>query len=321
MSSSTTRRTRRMKIGSIGIAALALLIVGPSILGQDVGFTVISEGLVEAEKASPFDLTLYGSAGIGGAGSFWANGGARAKLTLGGFDVHADASAGTDGIRVVAGSQVEVQGFRIAGDITWSPTATSVIDIRAWGSFDQIQITANARLAGAASSVSLGASTDLNAYGVSGNLSFAGGTLATASVGANTMLGDLSASLSGGWSDGRFAASGGVGLELGDLNLAAKAGYDTGLGINANASATIALEALQVTGVAMFDNTGIGGEVSGEIGFGALTATFMGRFSLGGLSLEVGGRLALGSALVSGSVAFDTQGGFSWAEVGFELPF
>ena len=51
-----------------------------------------------------------------------------------------------------------------------------------------------------------------------------------------------------------------------------------------------------------------------------MTATLMARLAGSSISLEVGGRLPLGSAVASVSVAFDTQGGLSWAEVGFEMP-
>ena len=171
-----------------------------------------------------------------------------------------------------------------------------------------------------ATSMSFGLSTDFGGYGVSGNLGISGGTLTTASVGANTEVGALSLSISGGWAGGRVNAGGGLGLQLGAVNLAANAGYDTSLGVNATASAGVGFEALQMTAVALYDNTGIGMETSGELALGQATFSFMGRFSLGSASFELGGSIPVGTIQTSFSVTIDSQTGFSWAEVGFELP-
>jgi hypothetical protein len=100
----------------------------------------------------------------------------------------------------------------------------------------------------------------------------------------------------------------------------ANAGYSTGLGINAVASAGLGWEAFQATAVAMMDNTGIGFEVDGELMLGNLIVSVLGRFGGGDLSVEIGGQLPLGPMNASISVAFDNTTGLSWAEFGFEWP-
>ena len=305
------------------IIVLAVSLLGA---GEDRGFTVIYEGPVQPEgppqpvPATSLELSLYGNAGFSAFGTFWATAGGTARLDLGGFAVYVDASGGTDGLRALVGAETKLSGFKLAGDVTLSPGRTPVVDLRGWGAFDTIRLTANARLAGPATSMALGVSTDFGGYGVSGNLGFSSGALSTASVGANTELGALSLSASGGWAGGRFNAGGGLALRMGAVNVAAQAGYDTGLGINATGSAGMTLDGFQLTAIGLYDNTGIGLETSGELQLGAMLITFMGRFSLGNMSFEVGGQLPLGPLLTTFSVALDNQNGFSWAEAGFELP-
>jgi hypothetical protein len=318
------RRNEKRTIAEIALlAVLALSLLG---VAQDQGFQVIYEGPVKAEEQpSPvpltaLDVTLYGNAGFSAVGAFWATAGGRAELRLGGFTVYGDASGGTDGFRALVGAKTQLLGFRVAGDVSFTPGGTPVLDLRGWGSFGAVRITANARLAGMATSLSLGVSTDFGGYGVSGNLGFASGALSTASVGVNTELGVLSLSASGGWAGGRLNAGAGAALQLGAVNLAANAGYDSSLGANATASAGLGLDALQITAIALYDNTGVGLEASGELKLGSSQLSFMGRFSIGTMSLEIGGKIPLGAVATSFSVAFDNQSGFSWAEIGLEMP-
>ncbi len=311
------------------MASITILVVSLSSLlamSEDQGFDVIYEGPVQSDGtmgSSPslqINLTLYGNAGFAAAGAFWATAGGKAELDLGGFSVHADLSAGTSGFQALLGAATRLLGFRVAGDITLTPGSTPVIDLRGWGSFGAIRLTGNARLAGTATSLSLGASTDFGGYGVSGNLGISGGALTTASVGANTDLGGLSLSASGGWAGGRLNVGGGLGLQLGPVNLAANAGYDSTLGLNAMASGAVGFDTFEMTAVGLYDNTGVGLETTGELLLGQTTLSFMGRFSGGSMSIEVGGGIPFGSVQTSFSVAIDNQTGFAWAEVGFELP-
>jgi len=290
---------------------------------QDTGFEVIYEGYADEEEAAAIDLdiALYANAGFSGAGAVWATAGGRAAFSVDGFGIHVDASGGTNGMQVQGGVTTEIAGFGLAGDVIWSPGATTVINLRGWGTLGTFQVSGNARIAGNNTSFSVGAGTDFEGFGLSANLGFGGAGVSEASVGANLSLGDATVSASAGLVSGRFNAGGGIGLTVGPANVTASVGFDAEIGLNAMAGGSVAWEEFQATAIALFDNTGFGGEVSSEIGLGNLTATFMGRLAGSSISLEVGGRLPLGSAIVSVSVALDTQGGLSWAEVGFELPF
>ncbi len=311
---------------SASIALIAVAVFSLLAMAEDQGFDVIYEGPVQPEGSTApapmtqLDVSLYGNAGFSVAGSFWATAGGKAELDLGALSISADLSAGTAGFQALLGAETNLAGFHIAGDVTLTPAGTPVVDLRAWGSFGAVRLTGNARLAGAATSMSFGLSTDFGGYGVSGNVGISGGTLTTASAGANTEIGDLSLSISGGWAGGRLNAGGGLALQLGSVNLAANAGYDSALGMNATASAGVGFGALQMTAVGLYDNTGVGLETSGEVQLGGSTLSFMGRFSIGTMSFELGGAIPLGAIQTSFSVAFDNQTGFSWAEVGFELP-
>jgi len=314
-----TRRKRLVSIASILLAVCALVW---GALGQDEGFEILYEGYAdeEASRLARFDVTLYGHAGFSGAGAFWATAGGRAAFSIEGFEVHVDAGAGTDGMTVQGGVTTEILGFGAAADATWSPGSTVVIDLRGWGRLDTLQLTANVRLAGQATALSLGASTDFEGFGLSANLGMSGDGIQQASIGVNMQLGAATVSGSAGLNAGRFSASGGIGLVVGPANLTASAGFDAEIGMNAMAGGGVAWDGFKATAIALFDNTGLGGEVSTEIGLGPMVATLMARLAGSSISLEVGGRLPLGSGLASVSIAFDTQGGLSWAEVGFELP-
>jgi hypothetical protein len=300
----------------------ALISLGLPGTGQDQGFDVIYEGvpLQEPVSQSAFSAILTAQAGFSAAGGAWASAGARAKLTFDPFELHAEGSVGTDGLLLSVGAETFLMGFRMGGDVTFAPGTGIVIDLRGWGQLAAVQLTGNVRLAGAASSITLGASTDLGGFGVSGNVGFAGGALNSAVLGANTQLGPLSLSASGGTVNGQLNVGAGAGIKLGALSLAANAGYDAGLGVNATASAGIRSGSLDASVVALVDNSGVGVESAGQIGLGSVTARFMLRFSQGGVSGEVGGALPLGPLSTTVSVGFDDQIGFSWAEVGVELP-
>jgi len=307
----------------IGWALIAALAASLSLAAEDEGFDVSYEGVVDSQaeaEGSDLNLALYGIAGTSGSGVFWASAGARVGLSIGGVAVRADAGFGTNGLEIQAGAEAEILGFGVAGDTTWTPGSQPTIDLRGWGTIDPIRVTANVRLAGGAPAFTLSASTDLEGFGLSANLGLAGGTLSQASVGANTMLGGLSVSASAGLNAGAFNVGGGAGLKLGPLNLIANAGYDGAVGINAAAGGTIGWEAFEVNAVGLYDNTGVGFELSSDLSLGAMTVSFMGRFSAGGLNAEVGASLPLGTLATTVSVAFDTQNGFSWAEVGLEMP-
>ena len=313
-------RTKRLRSAASILLAVCALAWGA--LGQDEGFEIIYEGYADEEESSlaRFNITLYGDAGFSGAGAFWATAGGRATFSIEGFEIRANASAGTDGITIQGGVTTEILGFGAAADATWSPGSTTVIDLRGWGAIDTFQLTANVRLAGQATSLSLGASTDFEGLGLSANLGMSGAGISQASVGANMQLGAATVSGSAGLNAGRFSASAGIGLVVGPANVTASAGFDAEIGMNAMAGGGVTWEGFQATAIALFDNTGLGGEVRSEIGLGAMTATLMARLAGSNISLEVGGRLPLGSALASVSVAFDTQGGLSWAEISFEMP-
>jgi len=308
---------------AIGIAVTAFIALSLLVGAQDQGFDTIYEGPVQPDVESPpvkIDVTLYGNAGMNSTGTLWATAGGKARMDLDAFAVYADGSGGTDGLRMLIGAEAHMLGFRLAGDITLAPGKRTVIDLRGWGSLQTIRITANARLAGTAPSISLGASTDFGGYGVSGNIGLAGGTISTAGLGLNTEMGALYLSISGGWTGGRVNASGGIALRLGSVDLSANTGYDSGLGINATATANLGLDPLQVTIVTLYDNTGIGLETSGKLQLGTSELSFMGRFTLGSISAELGGKMSLGAIITSLSVALDNKSGFSWAELGLELP-
>jgi hypothetical protein len=313
------RRTKRFLSAASILLAVSALVWGA--FGQDEGFEIIYEGYVDEEETNRarLDITLYGTAGFAGAGAFWASGGGRGTFSIEGFEVHVDASAGTDGITVQGGTTTEIAGFGVAGDVVWSPGSTTVFNLRGWGSIADFQLTANVRLAGGNTTANVGAGTEFEGFGLSANLGIGGDGINQASVGANLQLGEATVSGSAGLTAGRFSAGAGLGLALGPVNMTASAGYDAELGLNAMAGGGLALGGFQATAIGLFDNTGIGGEVVGEVGLGSMTATFMGRFAGSSLSIEVGGRLPLGKTLVSASVAFDTQGGLAWAEVGFEM--
>jgi hypothetical protein len=294
----------------------------PSV-AQDQGFDVIYEGVVDpaAEPgAAQLDIALYGLAGYSAAGAFWASAGVRAGFSFAGLSVDVDAGYGTDGMKVQAGASAEIFGFGVAGDVTWSPGAQSIIDLRCWGALDPIRVTANVRLAGANTAVTLSGTTDLGGYGLSATVGLSGGTLAQASVGANMGLGGLSISGSAGISASGFNVGGGVGLELGPLNVIANAGYDAEVGPNATVGGSVGWEAFELNVVGLYDNTGVGAELLARLSLGTATIGFTGRFSGGALNAEVNGSLPLGSVTTSFSVAFDSQSGFAWAEVGFEMP-
>jgi len=314
------RATKGFVTAASILLAICALFWGVS--GQDEGFEIIYEGYADEDDSSlaRFNITLYGDAGFSGAGDFWATAGGRAAFSIEGFEIRADAGAGTDGILIQGGVTTEVLGFGAAADATWSPGSATVIDLRGWGAIGTFQLTANVRLAGQATSLSLGASTDFEGFGLSANLGMSGAGVNQASVGANMQLGAATVSGSAGLNAGRFNVGAGVGLVVGPANVTASAGFDAEIGMNAMAGGGVGWKGFQATAIALFDNTGFGGEVRSEIGLGAMTATLMARLASSSISLEVGGRLPLGSGLVSASVAFDTQGGLSWAEVGLELP-
>jgi len=314
------RKTKRfLSAASILLAVCALLVTA---IGQDEGFEIIYEGYADEEETNlaKLDITLYGTAGFAGAGAFWASAGGRGTFSIEGFEVHVDASAGTNGITVQGGTTTEIAGFGVAGDVVWSPGSTTVFNVRGWGSIADFQLTANVRLAGGDTTANLGIGTEFEGFGLSANLGIGGAGINQASLGANLQIGEATISGSAGLTAGRFNLGAGIGLVVGPVNATASAGYDAELGLNAMVGGGATWEGFRATAIALLDNTGIGGEVSGELGLGAMTATFMGRFAGSSLSLEVGGRLPLGPAQVSVSVAFDTQGGLSWAEVGFEMP-
>jgi len=307
----------------IGWAFIIALAASLSLAAEDEGFDVSYEGVVDSQAeaaGTDLNLALYGKAGTSGTGVFWASAGIRAGFSVEGFAVHADAGYGTNGLEVQAGAETEILGFGVAGDTTWTPGSQPTIDLRGWGTLDLLSITANVRLSGGAPAITLSASTDLEGFGLSANFGFAGGNLSQASVGANTKLGGLSVSANAGLNAGAFNVGGGAGLKLGPLNLIANAGYDGTVGINAAAGGTIGWEAFEVNAIGLYDNTGVGLELSSELSLGAMTVSFMGRFSAGGLNAEVGASLPLGALAATVSVAFDSQNGFSWAEVGIEMP-
>lgn len=305
-----------------GWAVIIMLAASLSLFAEDEGFDVSYEGVVDSQAeaaGTDLNLALYGKAGTTGMGVFWASAGVRVGLSVGRVAVHADAGYGTSGLEVQAGAETEILGFGVAGDTTWSPGSQPTIDLRGWGTLDLLSITANVRLSGGAPAITLSASTDLEGFGLSANLGLAGGSLSQASVGANTKLGGLSVSGNAGLAAGTVNVGGGAGLQLGPVSLIANAGYDGAVGLNATAGGTVGWEVFQLHVVGLYDNTGAGLEVSSEVLLGAMTVSFMGRFSAGGLNAEVGASLPLGAVASSFSVAFDSQNGFSWAEVGFEM--
>ncbi|MBU1050629.1 hypothetical protein KKG90_11475, partial [Candidatus Bipolaricaulota bacterium] len=284
--------TQRLGWGLFVILSLSL-----GGLAQDQGFDVVYEGVVDSEtKAAPsnLNLTLYGIAGTSANGAFWASAGTRMALTLGDASLTADVGYGMNGLEIQGGIQTKLLGFGVAGDVSWRPSTTPVIDLRGWGGLDAFQFTANARLAGANSAITLSGSTEFEGFGLSANLAMAGGTLSQASLGANMGLGGLSLSGSAGMTGGQVNVGGGCGLQLGPANLIASAGYDGGLGLNATAGATLGWEGFDASAIGQFDNTGVGLEASAELRFGQTRLTFMGRFSTNTTTFEVGGTLPLG---------------------------
>ncbi|MFC2108681.1 hypothetical protein ACFLS5_04380 [Candidatus Bipolaricaulota bacterium] len=312
------RKTRHVRqIVGLALAMLAVSLPGGA---QDQGFEIISEGVVEPTAAAAFNTTIFGTAGYSFVGTFWASAGARISFTVDAFELDASASAGTDGIQLRVGASTELFGFGTAGEVTYTVGNTPAITLRGWGEVAGIGLTANATLAGTAISVLVGGNMDLEGFGISANLGFAGGTLTTASVGANTSVGALSLSANGGWAGGQLTVGGGAGIILGPVQVTGNAGYSTGLGINAVASAGVGWDAFQATAVAMLDNTGIGFEADGQLVLGNLIVSVLGRLGGSDLSVEIGGQLPLGPMSASISVAFDNTTGLSWAEFGFEWP-
>jgi len=302
------------------IITCALSLAGAA---QDEGFEIIYEGYADEETTGPLarlDVTLYGTAGLSAGSAFWASAGGRATFVLGDFEIRADASIGTDGITVQAGTTTEIAGFGVAGDATWSPGGAPVIDLRGWGALADIQVTANVRVAGRNSTLNLGLGTDLDGLGLSANLGLTAAGINQASAGANLQLGDATVSGSAGLAAGRFSTAAGIGLVVGPINVTASAGYDGAYGLNAMAGGGLESEAFRATAIALYDNTGVGAELSSELDLGSATALLMARFGGTSLSVEVGGRLPMGKSVASASVAVDTRNGFSWAEVGFEMP-
>jgi hypothetical protein len=314
------------KTQTIGWALLVILVLSLSggVLAQDQGFDITYEGVVDSEpeavESTFVELSLYGVGGFSAGGAFWASGGARANFSLEGFTVYGDGSYGTSGLEIRAGAQTEFLGFGVAGDATWTLGNPAVIDLRTWGKLDIFRLTINVRLAGANSAITLSGNTDFERFGLSANLGVASGNLTQASIGANTQMGGLSISGSGGLSAGGLNVGGGAGFQLGPVSVIANAGYDGAVGLNATGGATVGWEPIELSVIGLYDNTGVGLQVSSELKLGSTTLTFMGRFSGGGLTGDVGGNLPLGAAIASFSVAFDSQNGFAWAEVGFEMP-
>ncbi len=308
----TTQTLRMLAAVAAGLA------VSLSCAGQDIGFEVISEGVVE--PTTPFSVTAYGSAGYSIGGAMWASAGARASLTLGEIEVYGDASGGTDGVRIKAGASMTLFGFGTSAEATIVPGGAPTFSLRALGAIDGIQLTVNGSFTVGAISLLAGGSMDLDGFGVSASLGFGGGTITAATVGANTEMGAMSLSATGGWTTGQFTLGGGLGMTLGAFNVTANAGYNSAFGINAVASAGISARSFVATAVGMFDNTGIGVETTAEMGLGATTLSAVGRFAGGNLSVEFGGRLPLGSIQLSLSVAFDNNTGLSWLEASFEMP-
>lgn len=307
-------------IGWIAVLCLGFFFLAT---GQDQGFDVIYEGIVDAPSGPPeamIDLRLYGVGGFMAGGTFWGSAGVRAAVRVDGFALHADGSYGTDGVKVQAGAQTEIEGFGLAGDIGWTPGQTPIIDLRGWGALDVFRLTANVRLAGVNTSLVFGGTTDFGGFGVSANVGLAGGNLTQATVGANTELGAFILSGSAGLTSGQVSAGGGVGLQIGPVNLTGHVGYHGGIGLNAMVGGNLLLETVQFTAVGLYDNTGVGLEATGELALGTMTARFTGRFTSGGLSFEVGGDIPLGSLRASLSVALDDANGFNWAELRVELP-
>jgi hypothetical protein len=305
------------------IVGMAVFVLAASLscVAQDVGFEVISEGVVDEEPGGggAFGAALYGKAGYSAAGTFWTSAGIRAELTLAALEIYGDAAAGAAGLSVTAGVTTTMFGFGTAAEVVYAGGAPT-INLRGWGEIAEIGLSANASLAGGAASGLISATKAMSGFGLSASLGVGGGTLTTASLGASTEAGGLSLSVSGGWAAGQFAIGGGAGLRFGPVNLTANAGYNGGLGLNAVLGGELSTDAFQATTVAMLDNTGVGFEASGELALGSATVSALARLGGGDLGLEVGGSIPVGGLVVSLSVAFDTQAGFSWAEVGLELP-
>ena len=130
----------------------------------------------------------------------------------------------------------------------------------------------------------------------------------------------MSVSGSAGISGGQVNVGGGASLQAGPVSLVANAGYDGAIGMNAIAGGTLGWDVFETSVIALLDNTGVGAEVSSQLALGSTTLMLTGRFSGGGLTVDVGGSLPLGGAIASVSVAFDSQNGFAWAEIGLEMP-
>jgi len=304
----------------IVVLALLMMAVCLAVGAQDQGFDVISEGVIDPSAGLSFDASVFGNAGYSIIGTLWASAGAQIGITLDAFEMHARASAGTDGTQVQGGISTELFGFGVGGDVTYSLGSAPVIMARGWGEIAGIGVSANASLAGTAISLLLGANMDLEMYGISASLGFANGAFTTASLGANTSLGALSLSANGGWAGAQFTLGGGASLVLGLLQVTANAGYSEGLGINAVLSVGLELQALQMTAVAMLDNTGMGMEATGQLALGDMVLSAISRFGGGDFSAEVGLALPFGALSTSVSVAFDNATGFAWAEASFDLP-
>jgi hypothetical protein len=319
---------RENAIRTLGWALAASLSVAIATVAQDQGFEIIYEGVVEsgdegaqAADSARLQLSLYGLAGYSAGGTLWASAGLRAQFAIRGFAVDADVGYGTQGLSAQAGASGELAGFGVAGDVSWTSDSTPSIDLTTWGEIELFRVTANAHLAGANSSFTLSGSTDLSGYGLSATVEVSGGKLAQASLGANLGLGDLSLSGSAGIAGGQINVGGGVGLKLGPVDLVANAGYDGAVGVNATVGANASWQGFEMSAVGLFDDTGLGLELLARLAVKGGEVGFTGRLSGGSLNAEVSGSLSLGSMTADLSIAFDTQNGFAWAEVGLEVPF
>jgi len=307
------------------IALLFFGLLSSLAAAQDIGFDVISEGVVEeaseesSGQESPLSASAYGRVGTSATGAFWGAAGIRAAIGLDALEIHGDAQLGTEGIVATAGVTTTLFGLGTTAEIVYTG-GQPVISLRAWGEAVGFDLSANITFATGGLSALLSATTEMDSYGLSGSLGLAGGNLTTASVGFNTQMGDMTVSASGGWAGGQFSLGGGAGLQIGPVNVTANAGYSSGLGINGVVGGGVAFDGIDASAVVMLDNTGIGIEASGEVALGAATVTGLARLGGTDLSVEVGGRISLGSLSLSISVAFDSSSGFSWAEVGFEMP-
>ncbi len=310
----------------LGWAFLALLGVALAAGGQDQGFEILYEGVVESEddvgdtQPGPIEMALYGLAGYSASGTLWASGGLRAGLTIEGFALDADVGYGTQGLDVQAGASGEISGFGVSGDVSWVLGGPPLINLAAWGQVETFRVTGNVSLAGPNTSVTLSGSTRLEGLGLSGTVGLAGGKLSQASLGASMELGDLAISGSAGLANGQLSVGCGLGLGLGPVDLIANAGYDGAVGINATVGANLNAKGLEFSAVGLFDDTGLGIELLVRLAIEGGQVGLTGRMSGGSINGEVSGSLALGATTVTFSVALDTTRGFAWAEAGIELP-